>query len=191
MGGKVGGRVGDGAPPLVLHNACPQPAQLSGWLACSSGCNKEHTLSSSSGLPCTRHRTSAAIGTVELTGLEMMASQARGQKRATPSTSVRTMPAGAWGSKGGWRPDGTSMCSRAVPVPCALQLTTCTGTQRRTERPTAPFILTSIDVEEVVPGHAWFARHARWDDHQVSAVQRIRQCIRPGVRRHAGRGGNV
>mmetsp|Transcript_1212 Transcript_1212/g.2609 ORF Transcript_1212/g.2609 Transcript_1212/m.2609 type:complete len:302 (+) Transcript_1212:103-1008(+) len=37
--------------------------------------------------------TSAAIGTVELTGLEMMATQAWGQWRAIPSHRVRTMPA--------------------------------------------------------------------------------------------------
>lgn len=45
--------------------------------------------------------TSAAMGTVELTGLEMMATQACGQCRAMPSQSVLTMPegrgGGAWG----------------------------------------------------------------------------------------------
>ena len=38
-------------------------------------------------------KTSAAMGTVELTGLEMMATQASGQYLATPSHRVFTMPA--------------------------------------------------------------------------------------------------
>ena len=38
-------------------------------------------------------RTSAAMGTVELTGLEMMLTKACGQYLATPSASVLTMPA--------------------------------------------------------------------------------------------------
>ena len=37
-------------------------------------------------------KTSAAMGTVELTGLEMMATQASGQYLATPSHRVFTMP---------------------------------------------------------------------------------------------------
>ena len=38
-------------------------------------------------------KTSAAMGTVELTGLEMMATQAWGQYLATPAHRSRTMPA--------------------------------------------------------------------------------------------------
>ena len=38
-------------------------------------------------------RISAAMGTVELTGLEMIATSARGQYRATPCASVATIPA--------------------------------------------------------------------------------------------------
>lgn len=38
-------------------------------------------------------RTSAAMGTVELTGFEMMAITASGQNSAQPSTKVLTIPA--------------------------------------------------------------------------------------------------
>ena len=38
-------------------------------------------------------KTSAAMGTVELTGLEMMATQAPGQYLATPAHRFATMPA--------------------------------------------------------------------------------------------------
>ena len=42
-----------------------------------------------------RLNTSAAMGTVELTGLEMMATQAAGQYLAMAAHRSRTMPAGA------------------------------------------------------------------------------------------------
>lgn len=44
--------------------------------------------------------------------------------------------------------------------------------------------LTCVGVEQVIACHARLPRHARWDDHQICAVQCAAQLLRTRVRCH-------
>jgi hypothetical protein len=42
-----------------------------------------------------------------------------------------------------------------------------------------------VDLEEVIAGHPGLARHASGDDHDISAAQRLRQLLLPGIASHS------
>ena len=127
-------------------------------------------------------RISAAMGTVELTGLEMMFSRAPGQASAAAATRSRTMPRGCeqeWAGGLGRLTEARQAhsCSARPPAPFK-------------PRPDRKCALAGVDLEQVVARHARLARHARGDDDDVAPLEGGVQLVGAGValKKKKGRG---
>ena len=113
------------------------------------------------------------MGTVELTGLEMMFSRAPGQASAAAATRSRTMPRGCeqeWAGGLGRLTEARQAhsCSARPPAPFK-------------PRPDRKCALAGVDLEQVVARHARLARHARGDDDDVAPLEGGVQFVGAGV----------
>jgi hypothetical protein len=125
------------------------------------------------------------MGTVELTGLEMMLRRAPGQCLPAASTRPLTMPALIWGcgagaGAGGGGGVGLFLGAGASEPRAQARRAQCALSRRR-----HPFFdsrepsLCLSHLEQVVACHARLAGHPRGDDHQVAARQRVAERVGP------------
>ena len=123
--------------------------------------------------------TSAAIGTVELTGLEMMLSHActaaMSKEPCKACTAVLQHAEPTFGQC--WAQALMRSLTMLALICSTLVLSSCAfALPSKAEH----FCCTAY-LEKIVSGHAGLAGHPSWDDDQVTALQGLPQLLRPSI----------